>query len=360
MDRPALHAHRLDVRSGSHDFQRSSEVRERIHTSDDQGNPTKITVNEVNDLLECFQSYFAAAPANGAPAGPAATKELPIDAHHDHLKDSTNESKREVYLKSIYDKQPNATAKYGPDGCISTYLSPKNTCMMKTDCKKQAEALKDYDFGLTCVDSDGKSVRHLFGTNSFDPEETFDTLIDCKLCIGLDVSKMEKKETLATAVGKLKAEVQSLSKGMTEVEADVKKLNEKVFPDKAAPAPAPAANFVLHKVEKKDADTVEKKDSEVAADADDEEAPAPVTHKHHKKGHHHNLAHKKGKKHHHKHHKKGHHHRRHREVEEEDEDASSDDTAESQATSDDSDEEPKPAVEESESTEGENDEADGW
>ena len=34
-------------------------------TSDDQGNPTKITVNEVNDLLECFQSYFAAAPAAG-------------------------------------------------------------------------------------------------------------------------------------------------------------------------------------------------------------------------------------------------------------------------------------------------------
>ncbi len=34
-------------------------------TSDDQGNPLKITVNEVNDLLECFQAYFESAPANG-------------------------------------------------------------------------------------------------------------------------------------------------------------------------------------------------------------------------------------------------------------------------------------------------------
>jgi hypothetical protein len=34
-------------------------------TEDDQGNPVKITVNEVEDLLACFQSYFASAPPNG-------------------------------------------------------------------------------------------------------------------------------------------------------------------------------------------------------------------------------------------------------------------------------------------------------
>lgn len=321
----------------------------------------------------------AAAPAAAAPAAPgapAAKKELPVDLKHEHLT-GKNESKREVYLKSVFEKHPNSTGKtstYGPDGCISTYVSPKNTCMMKTECKKQADALKNYDFGLTCVDEDGKSVRHLFGTNSFDPEETFDTLIDCKLCIGLDVSKMEKKESLAVAVGKLKEEVKELAKGMEEVKTDVKKLNGKVFPEAAAPAAADAAKFILHKVEQKDAEVLEKKDSEVekkdeeavekkdaeVADDAEEEAPAPVTHKHHKK--HHNLAHKKAKKakhHHHKHHKKV-HHRRHKE--EADEDAPSDDSTEPQASEDDSDAAPKPAVEESEPAEsqGEDDEADGW
>ena len=34
-------------------------------TSDDQGNPTKITVNEVTDLTACFANGFASAPATG-------------------------------------------------------------------------------------------------------------------------------------------------------------------------------------------------------------------------------------------------------------------------------------------------------
>jgi hypothetical protein len=234
----------------------------------------------------------AAAPADkaAAPAAPAApVPSLPIDLHHDHLT-GKNQSKREGYLKKVYAVHTNTSSmnttgkasKYGPDGCISTYVSPKNTCMMKTDCQKQADSLKNYDFGLTCVDDEGKSVRHLFGTNSFDPEETFDTLIDCKMCIGLDVSKMEKKESLAAAVGKLRAEVKELSKGMKDIKADVEKLNGEVFKGKAAPAPAPApaGNFVLHKVEQKDTEVMEKKnvdsDKTEEEDQDEEEAPAPV------------------------------------------------------------------------------------
>ena len=34
-------------------------------TSDDQGNPKKITVNEVTDLTACFANGFASAPATG-------------------------------------------------------------------------------------------------------------------------------------------------------------------------------------------------------------------------------------------------------------------------------------------------------
>jgi hypothetical protein len=290
---------------------------------------------------------------------------LPTDLNHKDLMHDKNESKREVYLKSVFAKHPNssvpvngslkATSKYGPDGCISTYVSPKNTCMMKTDCKKQAEsgALKNYDFGLTCVDEDGKSTRHLFGTNSFDSEETFDTLIDCKLCIGLDVSKMEKKESLATAVGKLEEEVKALATGIKEVQGNVSVLNKEVFKDdKKEKAPG----FMLHKVEQKETEEVGKNEAEVTDSTDEEEAPAPAHHKHHKK-HHSHLAHKRTKKakHHHKHHKKAHHKKHHVDDEE-----ASDDTTQVPVP-DASDEEPKPAVDDSEPAEaGEDEDADGW
>jgi hypothetical protein len=160
-------------------------------------------------------------------------KHLPVDLNHTDLAAKADEKKREEYLKGVFTKKNETkVSKYGPDGCISTYVSRKNTCMMKTECKKQAEEgkLKDYDFGLTCVEESGKSVRHLFGTNSFDPEESFDTLIDCKLCIGLDVKSMDKEEAkvgLAAKVDALKKE-KTLAEGMKEIEKDVEVLNEKV------------------------------------------------------------------------------------------------------------------------------------
>merc|ERR1719409_687709 len=126
-------------------------------------------------------------------------------------------------------------------------MSDHNTCMMETNCKAQAEAIKEYDFGLTCIEANGKSSRHLFGTNSFDPVEKFDTLIDCKLCLGLDTAKVPTKASLASAVGKLKTEVEELSKDFSEVKKDIKDLNAKVFPKKGG-APAPAAqSLVIHK-----------------------------------------------------------------------------------------------------------------
>merc|ERR1719399_570973 len=67
--------------------------------------------------------------------------------------------------------------KYGPSKCVSTYKSPQGHCMMQTACS-QAN-ITDYEFGLICVDKAGAPTRHLFGRNSFDPDETFDTLIMC-------------------------------------------------------------------------------------------------------------------------------------------------------------------------------------
>jgi len=83
---------------------------------------------------------------------------------------------------------PKAAAFYGPGGCIAAYRSGEGTCIVQTRCTSQSQAglMKEYNYGLTCVDNTGDSTRHLFGKNSFDAEETFDTLVECKLCLGLD------------------------------------------------------------------------------------------------------------------------------------------------------------------------------
>jgi len=64
-------------------------------------------------------------------------------------------------------------ARYGPDGCVSTWKSPENHCIMQTKCKDVD--ISKYEFGLVCVDKVGSPVRHLFGKDSFDEEETFES-----------------------------------------------------------------------------------------------------------------------------------------------------------------------------------------
>jgi len=76
------------------------------------------------------------------------------------------------------------TVRYGPNGCVSTYKNKEGHCVIQTDCA--SADIKNYDFGLVCVDKVGAPVRHLFGLNSFDPQETFDTLITCSSCLGLE------------------------------------------------------------------------------------------------------------------------------------------------------------------------------
>lgn len=73
---------------------------------------------------------------------------------------------------------------YGPNKCVATYLSEAGHCIMQTKCT--AADIKGYSFGLVCVDKKGEPVRHLFGKDSFDPHETFDTLITCDQCLGLE------------------------------------------------------------------------------------------------------------------------------------------------------------------------------
>jgi len=184
--------------------------------------------------------------------------------------------------------EPVKGVKYGPKGCVSVSRNTQGHCVMETRCK--GVDMDNYEYGVVCVDQVGSPVKHLFGKDSFDPEENFDTLIKCKKCLGLE--DIPDAVTLAGEVATMAKDIHSINDVMKNISINVNMLNERVFPQAAAPAPAAA--------------------SPAAAAAEEEaEAPAkPVAlhaeslrsfgHGHHKKKHH--LRH-------HGHHKKKHHHR---------------------------------------------------
>lgn len=141
--------------------------------------------------------------------------------------------------------------KYGPEDCISTWLKPdatanedgeKGQCVVQTNCKSvNAEAFQSYPVGLICMSKDSPSVpvRHLFGSNSFDAQEEFDTLVRCTKCLGLD----EVSENVT-----LEAEMKGLSSILNTVASDVAEIK------KSMPAPAPqGGEFLVRKHEPKKA-----------------------------------------------------------------------------------------------------------
>jgi hypothetical protein len=140
---------------------------------------------------------------------------------------------------------------YGPKDCVSTYRSTEGHCIIQTRCKDVDTA--KHEFGVICVDKDKSPVRHYFGKNSFDPEETFDTLIKCEQCLGLD--EIPADISLNGNLAHMSNEIKAIAKDMKKIGATVKKLNAKVFPPSPAPAPGPApagaakpkkAKFLVH------------------------------------------------------------------------------------------------------------------
>merc|ERR1719443_80134 len=91
--------------------------------------------------------------------------------------------------------------------------------------------------GLICVDDKGYPVKHLFGKNSFDAKETFDTLIKCERCMGLD--NIPDSVVLAGDVATMGKDISALKDVMKNISINVKMLNDKVFPQAPSPAPAP-------------------------------------------------------------------------------------------------------------------------
>jgi hypothetical protein len=122
---------------------------------------------------------------------------------------------------------------YGPSNCVSVYKSSEGHCVMQTQC--DGINIDSYDFGLVCVDDKGFPVKHLFGKGSFDSKETFDTLVKCEKCLGLD--ELPDQVHLAGEVATMEKDVASITAVMKNISANVKMLNEAVMP--SAPAPAP-------------------------------------------------------------------------------------------------------------------------
>merc|ERR550514_1367987 len=109
---------------------------------------------------------------------------------------------------------PSYAAFYGPGGCVTTYKGPSGSCIMETNC--EGENMADFTYGLMCVDGKGERVRHVFMGDAFDPVETFDTLIDCDMCLGLDSAG---SVGLGQEVGALKDEVKKLAEKVDALEA---------------------------------------------------------------------------------------------------------------------------------------------
>lgn len=138
--------------------------------------------------------------------------------------------------------------KYGPNGCVSVHKNPENHCIMSTSCA--GSEMVNYEYGLVCVDKVGSPVKHLFGKDSFDPVESFDTLIQCNECLGLEdvpggVALAGEVSVLAKAISGLKAAVTNISMKVWRLDAEVLRTTTPSSPAPALPTAAPIK--FLHK-----------------------------------------------------------------------------------------------------------------
>jgi len=170
---------------------------------------------------------------------------------------------------------PPHAAFYGPGGCVAAYRSPQGTCVMQTRCGGQD--ISKYEFGLNCIDSEGEITEHLFGKNSFDAEETFDTLVQCAQCVGLDEKAPQKLHALASSVQTLQAE-------MKQIQADVKLIKDKLAPEAEADGEAADAESDDQPAEDDtpSSDEEDKAAAEATADNPDDDAQGGALFLHHR------------------------------------------------------------------------------
>jgi hypothetical protein len=119
--------------------------------------------------------------------------------------------------------------RYGPAGCVSTWRNKDSCCMIRTNC--QNRDISKYEFGLICVDKVGQPVRHVFGKDSFDRQETFNTLIKCDKCLGLE--DIPDALALNGEVVDMAKDIVELKDVMTNISYNVEVLDREVFSTEA-------------------------------------------------------------------------------------------------------------------------------
>lgn len=153
---------------------------------------------------------------------------------------------------------------YGPQNCVTTWLqkdaattttttttvegaaeSTETTtttvpltdgesgiCIVETNCGHIPSAdFTNYPVGVIAVNKDNVPVRHLFGKNSFDPKEEFNTLIRASACVGMDqtaeaITLDNEVKALSRIVFSLKGEVKKLAGGAAKETALLRKDHE--------------------------------------------------------------------------------------------------------------------------------------
>jgi len=115
-------------------------------------------------------------------------------------------------------------ARYGPDQCVSTWKSSEGHCIVATEC--DANKLSRYELGIVCVDKKGYPEKHTFGNSSFKTEETFDTLLECDECLGLEA--IPSAVVVAGDVATMQSQLDNLTLAMQHMSDSVSRLNVQV------------------------------------------------------------------------------------------------------------------------------------
>jgi len=101
------------------------------------------------------------------------------------------------------------------------------SCVLHSECT--AEQAEKYQFGLTCetdgATTDQKTIeRHIFGENSFEKGEWFDTLIECTRCLSMEdtFAHDEEVDALSGRVSKLEETVKSIKEDVEKLKTEDK------------------------------------------------------------------------------------------------------------------------------------------
>jgi len=202
--------------------------------------PTVKKVKAVPKPVPAAPKPVAAAPVVPVVPKKVHTEEIPGAMVFQAKTKTEAKTKMWPFTSSKAKKEEPEVVKYGPNNCVSVHKSSEGHCIMNTDCAK--DDISNYEFGLVCVDKVGSPVKHLFGKDSFDAKESFDTLIKCDQCLGLE--DVPDSVALAGEVATMGKEIAGLKAVLKNISINVQMLNTEVFPPKAkaaAPGPSPAA-----------------------------------------------------------------------------------------------------------------------